>query len=312
MCSHCQGYGYACAWSENETNRPQSTDTSYMHSPAVVTTDELRPLPLSEYSAQLRQAIQSYEKLMSSLRLNLNDSSRAAVDLTLSSIRHQLPEDILGSVEPESNSVAAAVPGSSTRNGSSERSSKRRRYLGEASDVHFFHMVKRVLGDKPASDNVAENMQSYDQEEPTFESPDGHGRLHLPSREMADKYIDIYFCTIHIAYPFICKPSFMVRYENFWKDDFEVDKGSPWIPLLCKFSTGKQLEFSPAIDTIFAIGAYYFSFPHSENSDSQTHLQYFEQAFALGSSVMTDCSLETIHMLLAQCFFLLATGQSDR
>lgn len=164
MCSHCQGYGYACTWSGNETNRrPRSTDTP-LHSPAAVTTDELRPSP----------------------------------------------------------------------------SSKRRRYLGEASDVHFFHMIKRVLGDKPASDNAAENMQSYDQEEPTFdfENPNGHGgRLHLPSREIADKYIDIYFCTIHIAYPFICKQSFMVRYENFWKGNFEKGKGSPWISLLCKSSS---------------------------------------------------------------------------
>ena len=72
------------------------------------------------------------------------------------------------------------------------------------------------------------------------------------------------------------------------------------------------LAFLSDIDTIFAIGAYYFSFPRPENAESQTHIQYFEQAFALGSSGMTDCSLENIHMLLAQCFFLLATGQSDR
>jgi hypothetical protein len=74
----------------------------------------------------------------------------------------------------------------------------------------------------------------------------------------------------------------------------------------------EHLVFLLLSDTIFAIGAYYFSFPHSENAESPTHLQYFEQAFSLGSSVMTDCSLDNIHMLLAQCFFLLATGQSDR
>ena len=74
----------------------------------------------------------------------------------------------------------------------------------------------------------------------------------------------------------------------------------------------KWLAFLPDIDTIFAIGAYYFSFPYSGNAESQTYLQYFEQAFSLGSSIMTDSSLENIHMLLAQCFFLLATGQSDR
>ena len=315
VCSHCQGYGHACSWSENETSRSRSIDTSHVHSPAAVPTDVPRPSSSSEYSGQLRQAIQSYEKLISSLRLNLDDSSCAAADLTLSHIRHQLPEDVTSSMEPESKPVAAAVPGLSTRIGSSERASKRPRYLGEASDVHFFHMVKQVLGDKQLSDNATENdMQSYDQEEVLFESPNGNGaHLHLPSREIADKYIEIYFCTIHIAYPFICRPSFMTHYENFWKGDFEVGRRSPWLPLLCKFSRStKYLVFLPAIDTIFAIGAYYFSFPHAENAESQTHLQYFEQAFSLGSSVMTDCNLENIHMLLAQCFFLLATGQSDR
>lgn len=237
MCGHCQGYGHACTWSEIESHRSRSKDLSYVHSPSVAATDELRPSLSLAYSAQLRQAIESYEKLMSSLRPNLNDSSRAAVDLTLSHIRKQLPEDITGSMELESDPVAAEIPGLSTGNGSSDRSSTRRRYLGEASDVHFFHMVKQVLGDKQLSDNATGiDIQSYDQDELPFESPNGRGgRLHLPSKELADKYIDIYFCTIHVAYPFISKPSFMVHYENFWKGDFEVGK-SPWLPLLCKFS----------------------------------------------------------------------------
>jgi hypothetical protein len=172
-----------------------------------------------------------------------------------------------GSIKLEKKLVAAAVPGLANRVRSSERTSKRPRYLGEASDVHFFHMVKQVLGDKQLSDNTTENdMQSYDQEELLFESPNGHGaHLHLPSREIADKYIEIYFCTIHSAYPFMYRPSFMIPYENFWKGDFEVGRRSPWLPLLRKFSRStKYLVFLPAIDTIFAIGAYYFSFTHAE------------------------------------------------
>ena len=238
VCSHCQGYGYACTWSENENNRSRSIDTSHVHSPTVTTTGELRQSSLPEHPAKLHQAIRSYDKLISNLRLNLNDSSRAAVDLSLSYIRSQLPEDITHSLEPEISSATSAVPGSSPRNGSRERASKTRRYLGEASDVHFFHMVKQVLGNRQLSDNMIDHdMQSYDQEELPFGSPnDQRDRLHLPSRDIADKYIDIYFCTIHVAYPFISKQSFMVHYEKFWKGDFEVGKSSPWLPLLCKFS----------------------------------------------------------------------------
>jgi hypothetical protein len=66
------------------------------------------------------------------------------------------------------------------------------------------------------------------------------------------------------------------------------------------------------LDTIFAIGAYYTSFPRSGNVELQVHLQYFKQAVSLSGSVMTDCTLDNIHLLLALCFFLLATGQTDR
>jgi hypothetical protein len=149
-----------------------------------------------------------------------------------------LPEDVTGAMEPASNPTTAVNPELSSYDGSNEQTPKRRRYLGEASDVHFFHVVKQVLGDKQLSDGATEHdMQSYDQEELPFQTPNGQeGSLHLPSREIAEKYIDIYFCTIHIAYPFICKASFMVRYENFRKGDFEVGKSSSWLPLLCKFS----------------------------------------------------------------------------
>jgi hypothetical protein len=243
VCSRCQGYGYACVWSDSENNPSRSRDTSRVDSPGATISDEQRRSSSTEDSTQLHQAIQSYEKLIASLRLDLKDPSRAAVDLTLAHIRNQLPDDVTSAMEPESNLVTTAPPGLPSRDGSSEQTPrqtpKRHRYLGEASDVHFFHVVKQVLGDKQPSGNAAEHdIQSYDQEELSFQTPNGHaGRLHLPSREVAEKYIDIYFCTIHIAYPFISKSSFMARYENFRNGDFEVGKSSSWLPLLCKFSS---------------------------------------------------------------------------
>ena len=243
VCSRCQGYGYSCAWSDSENNPSRSRGTSRVDSPATAISDEQRLSSSTEDSTQLHQAIQSYEKLIASLRFDLKDFSRAAVDLTLAHIRNQLPEDVTSAMEPESNLVTTVPPGLPSRDGLSEQTPrqtpKRRRYLGEASDVHFFHVVKQVLGDKQRSGNATEHdIQSYDQEELSFQTPNGHaGRLHLPSREIAEKYIDIYFCTIHIAYPFISKSSFMARYENFRNGDFEVGKSSSWLPLLCKFSS---------------------------------------------------------------------------
>lgn len=65
-------------------------------------------------------------------------------------------------------------------------------------------------------------------------------------------------------------------------------------------------------DTILAIGAYYTSFPRCDNTKPQVHLTYFSYALSLSHSMMTECTLENIQMLLAQCFFLLAMGQTDR
>ena len=41
--------------------------------------------------------------------------------------------------------------------------------------------------------------------------------IRLPNRKKADSLIDIYFSTIHVAYPFICRQQFMKEYEAFWK-----------------------------------------------------------------------------------------------
>jgi hypothetical protein len=237
-CGRCRGYGYACSWPENPKNRSQSLDNAQIHSPTVAILEEQVSSAPENSGGRLCRALQSYEKLVSSIWPSLNNSSRAAVDLTLFNIRRQLPEVLTRAMMLDRNPAAAEGPGSLSPEESGEKCSKRQRYLGEASDVDFFHMVKQALGDKQMPENaIGNDIQSYDQDEFSFESPNGcAGRLHLPTRDIADNYIDIYFCTIHIAYPFIYKPSFMVLYENFWRGDVEVGKSSSWLPLLCKLS----------------------------------------------------------------------------
>jgi len=210
--------------------------------------------------------------------------------------------------------ISTATAAASLRCQSSDQNGNNPRYLGEASDVRFFHTIKKILREDVQSGGPIENeTQSYDQEVLHLETHDG--RQTLPTKDIADAYIEIYFFTIHIAYPFLSKPSFMARYESFWRGDMEVDEGPSWLPLLCKsLLTLEFIEKSLCnlLDTIFAIGAYYTSFPRCENVNAQAHLHYFGQAMSLSISMMTDCTLENIQMLLAQCFFLLAMGQTDR
>jgi hypothetical protein len=130
-------------------------------------------------------------------------------------------------------SIPTATTATSLRRESSKQSGNNPRYLGEASDVRFFHTIKKILRDDVQSGGPIENeTQSYDQEILHLETHDG--RQNLPTKDMADAYIEIYFSTIHIAYPFLSKPSFMARYERFWRGDKEVNEGPSWLPLLCK------------------------------------------------------------------------------
>lgn len=188
----------------------------------------------SESLPPLNLAIQSYDKLIRSVRLELSDSTRAAVDLTLSYIRNRLPADILGPSASSGACATAPILHRCHQSGITDQAEGRQRYLGEASDLRFFHAIKDILRDEDQSGGVAENdIQSYDQGILHLETQDNN-QSELPTKDLADSYIDIYFFTIHIAYPFVSKPSFIERYERFWKGDVEVKESSSWLSLMCE------------------------------------------------------------------------------
>src|ERR1700734_1229482 len=64
-------------------------------------------------------------------------------------------------------------------------------------------------------------------------------------------------------------------------------------------------------DTIFAIGAFYTSFPCCED-DPHLHSKFFDLAMLFAGDVMSDCTFDNVCTLLAQCFYLLATCQIER
>jgi hypothetical protein len=221
ICGRCKGYGHTCTWPKDKKEGKQSVD--------LLTPDDL--VPRNQQLPLLQLAIQSYENLIASVQSELPESARNSVNSTLSQIRGRLPIGIIGLASPVS--IPTATTATSLRRESSEQSGNNPRYLGEASDVRFFHTIKKILRDNIQSGGPIENeTQSYDQEILHLETHDG--RQNLPTKDMADAYIEIYFSTIHIAYPFLSKPSFMARYERFWRGDKEVNEGPSWLPLLCK------------------------------------------------------------------------------
>ncbi|RDW71451.1 hypothetical protein BP6252_08014 [Coleophoma cylindrospora] len=289
ICGRCEGYGHTCAWTDD---KPRRAHEVAREEPGVSSAaGDVEPS-----STSLSKTIECYEKLLQNVRQRLPDTDRTFIDLTIPYIRSQLPEEIQRVLRTDSVESNTASPVSSIQAKDDGRSVEAQRYVGQASDIWFFHSVKEILQNGDASENVPHNvMQSYDGSIPLLERGIA---LELPPRELADFYIDTYFSTIHIAYPFISKLAFMERYENFWAKNSAPGSGeNSWLSLFY---------------TLLAIGAYYDSFPRSNNVETRTHLQYFAQALSFGDSMMTDCTLANVQALVAQCFFLLATGQTDR
>lgn len=62
---------------------------------------------------------------------------------------------------------------------------------------------------------------------------------------------------------------------------------------------------------ICAIGAYYTSLPGARKEDT-SHEIYYLQALSIALPSGMDRSVEHVSLLLAQCFYLLAVGRTDR
>jgi hypothetical protein len=114
------------------------------------------------------------------------------------------------------------------------------RYLGEASEVRFLHIMKQTLsgkvGPQPSLPPThSEVWDSYEQDEITRHSNYEQKPFLLPPRATADSYLQIFFSTIHTAYPFVCQQAFQKQYEEFWKTDAPDKLHGPWLSLLCEW-----------------------------------------------------------------------------
>jgi hypothetical protein len=101
--------------------------------------------------------------------------------------------------------------------------------VGKASDLHFIHSIRQYVHGPEPSPGEDPTIQNYSQ------SPivDGLAALKhpmlIPSRENADKYIEVYLSTIHIAYPFISKQHLLDAYQRFWTADSNHPDFQPWL-----------------------------------------------------------------------------------
>ncbi len=79
-------------------------------------------------------------------------------------------------------------------------------------------------------------MDSYEQDDPVrADTATCDVSVDLPSTETADEFLDIYFSTVHVAYPFIQKPVFMATYRQIRDSGSTKDVDTSWIALLCRY-----------------------------------------------------------------------------
>ena len=201
-----------------------------------------------------------------------------------------------------------------------ERPRHRQRYLGEVSDVHFFNHVESVLQHQTSGmslDDSADEgaMDSYELDDAALPSaPGGIITLELPSSDLADTWLDAYFSTIHIAYPFVQKSTFMRTYGTVSKAGCVEAADRSWAALLCKPPLvplrTSRLTGTLVADMTLAIGAYYTTFLGEDQE--KVHEKYFERAMALSGLYSSERSTNQVSFLLSACFYLLAICSTDR
>ncbi|KAK5210441.1 hypothetical protein LTR41_004109 [Exophiala xenobiotica] len=250
---------------------------------------------------KLRDSIAVYDSLLRGLRDKLSETDRQTVNLGLASI--QL------SASNSTRAKGTTMIPSLTEQGMvkiSQKSSSQR-YLGEASDIRFFHDIELAYCHSPEpgrqQGRPEARIDSYEQERAPTQDPGDKSHVLLPDRASADRLVHIYFSTIHIAYPFISEPDFRQTYESFWQSDSLEGFRGPWLSLLL---------------TVFAIGSCYERFAepgaaHSTQAQtSDQHQRYFDHAVTIARNYASKHTVDHVSTLLAQCFYLLATCQTDR
>lgn len=198
------------------------------------------------------------------------------------------------------------------------QASQAERYLGKVSDVCFFNLVKRVLQAQPGSLDSDQRVDSYEQVD-DIASPSINvipGRVvELPSREAAKVFADVYFSTVHLAFPFIPQSQFMRSLDQALDSSDDCSLDNTRLALICKLlpSLCRQKFVTEAIvDVICAIGAYYTSIPGEQIGANKCHEVYFLQALSLALPAGADRSIHHVSLLLAQCFYMLAVCRTDR
>jgi len=225
ICTRCHNYGYECAWSD-QTSRHVSgaslTASSAKDSHAELTA--------------LRSSLLLYDELLQNIQERVTTGQAidaASLDISRDQIKSALPGATLTAMQVVRDSTPSRPALTSENSEDADHPIAAERFVGVASDLHFFNVIKRSFGGSPPVEGSEQDKEDFEQYDVYAHEEQLDAMLaQVPERAVADQLIDTYFTTIHLAYPFLCKPLFVREYEQFWTQGTHNLEDPIWLSLL--------------------------------------------------------------------------------
>ncbi|KAI1152510.1 fungal-specific transcription factor domain-containing protein [Nemania diffusa] len=287
ICGRCAGYSYYCTWPA--VSRRQESSQSPQPAPTAASA--------AWHTVTASEMLEKYQQLVSSVCAGLPDSVLSQVHASLDFIQTQACAQIALPVDectPPSPRDAAHSPRTQGLG-----------YLGETSDVRFVNNLIRTthspddFSGRDARDSTAEELANYDSEQLVSNRPLSDPLAYLPcSKDTALDYLENYFTTIHIAYPFVRRRVLISKFETLLNTELHSLQSHSWLSLLY---------------ALLAIGAYYGSFRQKEPQTAMaSHQSLFRRSTVLSELNASERSITRVSALLGQCFYLLAASEIER
>lgn len=135
-------------------------------------------------------------------------------------------------------------------------------------------------------------------------SPEIPANTVLPAKSIAASFVDVYFSTVHAAYPFLDRGAFESLLPRLWEGEGGLtDTWKATICILFRFCL-----FSDNLDLVFAWGAAYMSMSDEGATGGNDHTMYYQQARRyLGDFINSSlANLDRVSCLfLASLYFLM-------
>lgn len=184
----------------------------------------------SDKILELQHAIQTSQSVLRKIRNKIDTKDRELVDSALANSSNISNQQGSKPFSPYRYSSLSASHADERRTSGSNK-----RYLGEVSDVSFFNTIRHRLQHNIDGADEVSQLESYDQENlQTFTDAHSENPTQCPDYKSADKYVEIFFSTVHIAYPFICRQRFQRQYQEWWTETQTPEDSYGFESLLCE------------------------------------------------------------------------------